>query len=130
VVENPRNLPLWDRHIEAVEGVPPGGLREGDRYTTVIRFMALRSRVDAHVLERDEPRRSVIRLTGIIEATVTTTVDPLRGGRSRLEHTVAYRFAGGPLGAFAARSLRLLGGDAFVLRHGTLMQKRQIEASV
>ena len=41
-----------------------------------------------------------------------------------------YRFRGGPLGGFAARSLRLVGGPQLALRHGTLAQKRQIEATV
>lgn len=129
VVANPKNLPLWDRHIESVEGVPDRELRAGDRYTTVARFVTVRAHVDAHVLEREPPYRSVIHLSGILDATVTTIVEPLPDDQSFLEHLVEYRFAGGPLGEFAARSLRLLGGDAFVLRHGTQMQKRQIEAA-
>ncbi len=45
VVSNPRNLPHWDRHIVAVEGIPEDGLGRGVAYTTVMRFMAVRARV-------------------------------------------------------------------------------------
>jgi hypothetical protein len=94
---------------------------------TVLRFMAVRAHVTAEVLEWDPPHRSVIRLTGLLEATVTTTVEELPGARSLLEHLVDYRFHGGPLGELAGRSLRLLGGPQLALRHGTLAQKRDIE---
>lgn len=127
VISDPRNLPHWDRHIVRVIGVPASGLAEGLRYVTEMRFMALRSRVRAEVLEWDPPRRSTIRLSGILNATVTSSVEPLGEGRSRLEHVVEYRFRGGPFGELAAKSLALVGGDQFALRHGTLAQKREIE---
>jgi uncharacterized protein YndB with AHSA1/START domain len=128
VISDPRRLPHWDRHIVRVEGVPAGGLLEGMRYTTEMRFFAFRSTIDGEVLEWDPPRRSTIRLTGLLEATVTSTIEPLAGGdRSLLEHTVDYRFRGGPLGEIAARSLARMGGAHLALRHGTLAQKRDIE---
>ena len=86
VVSDPRNLPHWDKHIVEVVGVPPGGLAEGTRYTTVMKFMAVRARVAAEVLEWDPPHVSSIRLSGVIEATVTTTVETLGDRRSRLRH--------------------------------------------
>jgi uncharacterized protein YndB with AHSA1/START domain len=129
VVGDPRKLSHWDRHVESVEGVPAGGLSRGARYATVMRFMAVRGRVDAEVLEFEPPHRSVIRLTGLLDAVVTTTVEPLPGERSLLKHVVDYHFRGGALGDFAARSLRLLGGAQLALRHGTLAQKREIERS-
>lgn len=129
VVGDPRRLSHWDRHVESVSGVPASGLAQGVRYTTVMRFMAVRGRVDAEVLEFEPPHRSVIRLTGLLEAVVTTTVEPLPGERSLLKHVVDYRFRGGVIGDFAARSLRLLGGAQLALRHGTLAQKREIESS-
>ena len=127
VISDPRNLPHWDRHIVRVDGVPPEGLREGTRYSTEMRFMALRTTVDGEVLEWDPPRRSRIRLTGLLDATVTSTVEPLAGDRSLLEHVIDYRFRGGPLGELAARSLAGVGGAHLALRHGTLAQKREIE---
>ncbi len=127
VISDPRNLPHWDRHIVRVDGIPAGGLREGTRYTTEMRFMALRTTIDGAVLEWDPPRRAKFRLTGLLDATVTSTVEPLSGDRSLLEHAIDYRFRGGPLGEVAARSLARLGGAHLALRHGTLAQKRDIE---
>lgn len=127
VISDPRNLPHWDRHIVRVTGVPASGLTEGLRYVTEMRFMAFHARVRAEVLEWEPPWRSTIRLSGILEANVTSTVEPLEGGRSRLEHVIEYRFRGGPLGDLAAKSLSLVGGDHYALRHGTLAQKREIE---
>jgi uncharacterized protein YndB with AHSA1/START domain len=129
VVSDPANLPHWDRHIERVVGVPPEGLSAGARYTTEMRLLAVRGRVDAEVLEWEPPRRATIRLRGLITATVTSTVEPLPGGRSRLEHTVEYRFRGGTFGDLAATSLRLVGGAQYALRRGTLAQKREIEGA-
>lgn len=128
VVSDPGNLPHWDRHIVRVRGVPAGGLRAGTSYETDMRLMAVRGHVRAEVLEWDPPRRAVISLRGILDAIVTTTIEPLGDARSRLEHVVEYRFRGGLLGDLAARSLRLVGGAQFALRHGTLAQKREIES--
>jgi uncharacterized protein YndB with AHSA1/START domain len=127
VVSNPANLPHWDRHIERVTGVPPEGLSAGVRYVTEMRLLAVRGRVDAEVLEWEPPHRAVIRLSGLVQATVTSTVEALPSGRSRLEHTVAYRFRGGTLGDLAATSLRLVGGAQFALRRGVLAQRDEIE---
>lgn len=127
VVSDPRKLSHWDRHVESVAGVPAAGLTEGTRYTTVMRFVAVRGHVAAEVLAFEPPHRAVIRLTGLLDAVVTTTVEPLPGERSLLKHVVDYHFRGGVLGDFAARSLQLLGGAQLVLRHGTLAQKREIE---
>lgn len=128
VISDPRNLPHWERHIVRVTGVPKEGLREGSRYVTEMRFLTVRAKVKATVLEWDPPRRATFQLVGLLDATVTTTVDPIDDERTRLEHVVEYSFRGGPLGAIAARSLRLVGGAGFALRHGIAAQKRQIEA--
>ncbi|HZD18399.1 MAG TPA: SRPBCC family protein [Actinomycetota bacterium] len=127
VISDPGNLPHWNRHIVRVTGVPSTGLTEGTQYVTEMRFMAVRTRVQAQVLEWEPPRRATFRLRGILDATVTSTVEPLDDGRSRLEHVVEYRFRGGLVGDLAARSLALVGGDQHALRHGTLAQKREIE---
>jgi uncharacterized protein YndB with AHSA1/START domain len=128
VISDPRNLPHWDRHIVRVDGIPAEGLHAGARYTSDMRFMVLRATVDGEVLEWDPPRRSTIRLTGVLDATVTSTIEPLAGQRSLLRHVVDYRFRGGPLGELAARSLARVGGAHLALRHGTLAQKREIES--
>ena len=126
-ISDPRNLPQWDRHIARVEGVPATGLREGMRYVTEMRFVGVRAKIRVQVFEWDPPRRAKFQLRGVLEGTVTSTVEPLGPDRSRLEHVVDYRFKGGPIGALAARSLRMVGGARFALRHGTLAQKREIE---
>lgn len=130
VVSDPRNLPHWDKHIVDVLNLPSSGLATGTRYTTVMRFMAVRARVAAEVLGWDPPHASSIRLTGVVDATVTTTVEAIGDHRSRLRHEVDYRFPGGPLGKVAARSMALVGGAQFALRRGALAQKREIEAAV
>jgi uncharacterized protein YndB with AHSA1/START domain len=127
VISNPQNLPHWDRHIVRVDGIPEGGLREGTRYATEMRFMLFRTTIDGQVLEWDPPHRAVIDLRGVLDATVTSTVEPLTGDRSLLEHAIDYHFRGGPLGELAARSLARVGGAHLALRHGTLAQKRHIE---
>lgn len=127
VIADPRRLSHWDRHVESVDGVPASGLAVGVRYTTIMRFLAVRGRVDVEVLELEPPHRAVIALSGLIDAVVTTTVEPLPGGRSLLKHVVDYHFRGGALGELVARSLALLGGAHHVLRRGTLAQKREIE---
>jgi uncharacterized protein YndB with AHSA1/START domain len=128
VVSDPANLPHWDRHIHRIRGVPPGGLDAGVGYEIEMRMMAVRGHVRAEVLEWNPPRAAVIKLSGLLDAVVTTTVVPIGEGRSRLEHHVEYRFRGGMLGDLAARSLALVGGAHYALRHGTLAQKRDIEA--
>lgn len=127
VVSNPRNLRIWDRHIVGVEDVPEGGLREGASYAALLRFMGVRARVRAEVLAWEPPHRAVVRVTGpVVEATVTTTVEPA-GDASILRHEVEYRFRGGPIGEVAARSLELVGGAYLAVRHGALAQKRHVE---
>jgi carbon monoxide dehydrogenase subunit G len=128
VVGDPRRLPGWDRHIESVQDLPHSGLSAGAKYTTLVRFMGVRARIRAEVLEWTPPKRTRIRLTGVVDAIIDTTVTPLGEGRSRLHHQVDYRFRGGPLGTLAARSLRLVGGATYELRHGALAQKREIES--
>jgi len=127
VIADPRNLPHWDRHIARVEGVPANGLREGTRYVTEMKLMGVRAKIRVQVLDWDPPRRAKFQLRGVLEGRVTSSVEPLGPDRCRLEHVVDYRFKGGPIGALAARSLRMVGGAQYALRHGTLAQKREIE---
>jgi carbon monoxide dehydrogenase subunit G len=127
VISDPKNLPHWQRHISRVIGVPRNGIQEGATYTVELRFLAVRAKVRARVLEWEPPRRVSVELRGVIDGSVTSTVEPIGRRRSRLEHIVDYRFRGGPLGSVAARSLRTVGGARYVLRNGTLAQKREIE---
>jgi uncharacterized protein YndB with AHSA1/START domain len=127
VVSDPQNLPMWNRHIREVHGVPEHGLKEGTKYWTRISFLGMSARIDAEVLEVDPPRFSRIRLTGPLDATVRTWIQPDGSGRSVLEHEVDYHLKGGPVGEVVARGLRTLGARA-LLRRGTRAQKRQIES--
>lgn len=126
VASDAANLPRWDKHIESVR-VPDGGLGPGARYEVVVRFMALRATVGAEVLEWEPPRHAVVRLSGLIEGTVTTSISALPLERSLLRHEVSFRFHG-PLGGIGARSLQAIGGSRHALRHGVLAQKRDIES--
>jgi uncharacterized protein YndB with AHSA1/START domain len=126
VVADPRNLPKWDHHILAVEGVPPHGLIEGTRYRTWVRFMGVRAKADVQVQVLDPEHYAKMRLRGIVEGTIETWLEPLDVRRTMLRHRVEYRFIGGPLGRVAARGIKLLGASSLV-RRGTLAQKRQAE---
>ncbi len=126
ITSDPRNLPHWDKHIERVQ-VPPGGLSEGSKYVVRMRFMAVRARIDAEVLEWDPPHRSVLRLRGLLNAKISTTIASLPHDRCLLRQEVGYRFSGGALGAVAARSLQVVGGAQLALKRGVLAQKRQAE---
>jgi uncharacterized protein YndB with AHSA1/START domain len=125
VASDPHNLPQWDRHIQSVVA-PTGGMRQGASYRVVMAFMGVSTSVRAQVLEWEPPWRSRVHLSGLLEATVITSVGSLPFDRSMLRHEVEYRFRG-PLGGFAAASLNAVGGAQMALRHGVLAQKRQIE---
>jgi len=126
VVSDVRHLPFWDRHITDVT-VPRDGMRVGATFTVRLRFMAVPGTVRGEVLEWEPPWRSRIRLGGLLDATVTTSVASLPFERSLLRHEIDYRFRG-PLGHFTASSLNAVGGPRYVLRRGLAAQKRQIEA--
>ena len=98
---------------------------EGARYEVDMGFMAVQTTVRATVLEWDPPWRSRIRLEGLLDATVTTSVAALHD-RSVLRHEIDYRFRG-PLGRFGAMGVNALGGAHLALKRGVLAQKRQIE---
>jgi uncharacterized protein YndB with AHSA1/START domain len=125
VASDPKNLPQWDRHIESVE-LFEGPLRVGIHYRVRLRFLAVRTTVDALVLEWEPPWRSVVRLEGMLEATVSTSIASLPHERSVLRHEVTYRFRG-PFGGVGARSLQAVGGAQLALKRGVLAQQRQVE---
>lgn len=127
VAADPRNLPRWERHIVSIEDVPAGGLSKGASYTVVMRFLAIRARIHADVLEWSPPGYACLRLSGLLDAMVRTTITPIGSSRSRLEHDVEYSFRGGALGDLAARSLSAVGGASLALKLGTFAQKHEIE---
>jgi uncharacterized protein YndB with AHSA1/START domain len=127
VASDPRNLPHWDRHIEAAH-VAREDLRPGSRYEVTMRFMGVSARVQVEVLEWEPPWRAVLHLSGLLDATVTTVVASLPFDRSLLRHQVEYRFRG-PLGVFGAKSLNAVGGAQLALRRGLTAQKREVEAA-
>jgi carbon monoxide dehydrogenase subunit G len=128
VVADPRHLPRWERHVVSIEDVPPDGIGKGSVYTVVMRFVTIRAKVRAEVLEWSPPGYACVRLSGLLDATVRTTITPIGRRRSRLEHDVEYSFRGGALGDIAARSLQLVGGAQLGLKLGTLAQKRSVES--
>lgn len=126
ITSAPENLPHWDRHIESVR-TPDGGLGPGVHYQVVMRFMTVRATIEAEVLEWEPPWRGCVRLEGLLDATVRTSIASLPYDRSLLRHEVEYRFHG-LFGGFGAKSLALVGGPRLALRHGIAAQKREIEA--
>ncbi len=126
VASDAANLPQWDRHVVRVR-LPEGGMGRGVEYEVDMGFSAIQTTVRGTVQEWEPPWRSKIRLEGLVEATITTSIAALPFDRSVLRHEVDYRFKG-PLGRFGATSLNMLGGAQLALRHGVLAQKRQIEA--
>ncbi len=125
VASDPENLPQWDRHIIRVR-LPDAGLGLGVDYEVDMGFMAIQTTVRAHVVEWEPPWRATIRLTGLVDALVTTSIAKLPYERSVLRHEVDFRFHG-PLGGFGAASLNAIGGAQMALRHGVMAQKQQIE---
>jgi uncharacterized protein YndB with AHSA1/START domain len=126
VVSNPANIPHWERHVVSVR-LPDGGLDVGSTYTVVMAFMGVRIRVRGEILGWEPPSHAKIRLRGPLDATVDTSIGRLPRDRSLLRHEVTYRFRG-PLGRLVAAGLNAVGGAQLGIRHGTLGQKRQIEA--
>ncbi len=127
VASDAGNLPQWDRHVMRVR-LPEGGLALGVDYEVDMGFLAVQTTMRAKVLEWEPPWRCMIKLEGLVEARITTSIASLPYERSVLRHEVDFRFRG-PLGGFGAASLRMLGGAQMALRHGVLAQKHQIEAA-
>ncbi len=127
VTSNPRNLPAWQRHITSVS-VPSGGLRAGVGFEVTMEFMGVHATISCEVQEWEPPWRSSVHLRGVLDATVMTSVASLPFDRSVLRHEVRYVFKG-PLGSFAAASVRAIGGAEYALRRGTDAQLRAIEAA-
>lgn len=128
ITSDPRNLPLWDRHIVAIH-VPAGSLGEGSSYVVRMGFIGVHADVPCRIEEWEPPWHARVRLSGLIDAVLTTSVGSLPHDRSVLRHEVHYVFRG-PLGRFGAASVNAIGGAEFALRRGILAQKRAIEQRV
>lgn len=126
VASNPRGLPTWERLIESV-WVPRSGLEAGVGFEVTMSFVGVRATIPCLVREWEPPWRAVVELDGLLEATVATSIASLPYDRSVLRHEVRYVFRG-PLGSFAAASVRAIGGAEYALRRGTEAQLRAIEA--
>lgn len=126
VIADPRNLPRWSRHVQAVHDAPNGELEAGDTYGVELRIMGVPVRVRARVAELQRARYSEVLVMGPVEATVRTYVRPAGARRTRVEHEVDYRFRGGSLGRLVARAVRLLGASV-ILRRGLRAQREQVE---
>lgn len=125
IASDPRNLPQWDKHIVRVD-LPEGGMQRDARYEVVMGLMGVQTTVHATVLEWEPPWRSSVKLAGLLEATVTTSVAKMPFDRSMLRHEVTFRLRG-PFGRFGAAGLNAMGGAQYALRRGVLAQKREIE---
>jgi hypothetical protein len=88
--------------------------------------MGVTAHIHATVLDLVPERSAKIRLSGLIEAVVETTLSPLSADRTTLAQRVDYRFVGGPLGVLAAGALRNFGAVS-VLHRGVVEQKLQAE---
>ena len=126
VIADPRNLPRWNSHIRDVFDVPDHELGPGDRYGIELRIMRVPIRIRAEVAEVQPRRYSEVLLSGPVDATVRTYVRPIGTHRTRLEHEVHYRFAGGPLGELVARGVKFLGAGT-IIKRGLKAQKVQVE---
>lgn len=126
VIADPRNLPRWNSHIRDTFDVPAHELGPGDRYGIELRILGVPIRIRAEVAEIQPRRYSEVMLSGPVDATVRTYVRAVGTHRTRLEHEVHYRFAGGPLGELVARGVKLLGAGT-IIRRGLKAQKAQVE---
>ena len=113
--------------VDRVGGGARGRSRAGVRFAVTMSFTGVRATVPCVVREWEPPWRSVVGLDGLLVATVATSVASLPFDRSVLRHEVRYVFKG-PLGSFAAASVRAIGGAEYALRRGTEAQLREIAA--
>ena len=103
VASDPRNLPQWDTHIVRSVSPPQGRHAAGATVRVVMAFMGVQTpRCAPTVLEWEPPWRSRVRLDGLLDATVTTSVARCRSNGACCDTRWTYRFRG-PLGGFARR---------------------------
>ncbi len=84
-VANPENLPVWSSLVLEVQKEAQGELREGDRYTSVAKFLGRRFETPMEVTAHEPPRRHSDRSTGgPFEQEYTFVLEETVGGGTRL----------------------------------------------
>ena len=84
-VANPENLPEWSSIVQEVHKEAQGQPREGDRYTTVAKFLGRRFETPTQVTSHEPPRRHSDKSTGgPFEQEYTFLLKEAAGGGTRL----------------------------------------------
>jgi uncharacterized protein YndB with AHSA1/START domain len=84
-VANPENLPEWSGIVLEVQKEVQGELREGERFTTVAKFLGRRFETPMEVTVHDPPRRHTDRSTGgPFPQEYTFILEGTAGGGTRL----------------------------------------------
>ena len=117
-VANPENLPEWSGIVLEVHKEAQGELREGDRYTTVAKFLGRRFETPMQVTAHEPPRRHTDRSTGgPFEQEYTFVLEEVAGGGTRLtqvgegEPGGFFRLVGPLLGMAGRRQFRAALGN-------------------
>lgn len=118
-VANPENLPEWSSIVLEVRKETQGEPEEGDRFTSVGKFLGRRFETPFEVVSYEPPRRSSHRSTGgPFEQEWTRTFEETAGGGTRLTQVAQ----GEPGGFFrlAGPMLEMAGRRQFRADLGTL----------
>src|SRR5918994_1898009 len=84
-VANPENLPEWSGIVQEVRKEAQGPPKEGDRFTTVAKFLGRRFETPFEVVSYEPPRRSPHQSTGgPFPQQWTRTFEQTAGGGTRL----------------------------------------------
>jgi uncharacterized protein YndB with AHSA1/START domain len=84
-VADPQNLPEWSGIVQDVRKEAQGQLKEGDRFTTVAKFLGRRFETPFEVTAHQPPRRHSDRSTGgPFPQEYTYTFEETAGGGTRL----------------------------------------------
>jgi len=84
-VANPENLPEWSGIVQEVRKEAQGPPKEGDRFTSVAKFLGRRFETPFEVVSYEPPRRSSHRSTGgPFPQEWTRTFEQTAGGGTRL----------------------------------------------
>ncbi len=84
-VSNPENLPVWSGIVLEVHKESQGELREGDRFTTVAKFLGRRFETPMEVTSHEPPRHHSDRSRGgPFEQEYTYTFEETADGATRL----------------------------------------------
>jgi uncharacterized protein YndB with AHSA1/START domain len=84
-VANPENLPGWSSQVLDVQKETQGELREGDRYTSVAKFLGRRFETPMEVTTHEPPRLHIDKSTGgPFEQEYTFVLEETAAGGTRL----------------------------------------------